>query len=124
MPKPCSRRRAARAVGGRHARAVLASAAVMVVTAVVAGTVHGADSGDVSGQVGRLVGAALSTLPAVWVVLAVALLLYGVLRASPGCRRPPSSSSSCSAIRRPARPARLAHQPVPVRAPAGDAAAP
>jgi ABC-2 type transport system permease protein len=64
---------------GHAALAVLASAAVMVVTAVVAGTVHGADSGDVSGQVGRLVGAALSTLPAVWVVLAVALLLYGAL---------------------------------------------
>jgi ABC-2 type transport system permease protein len=64
---------------GHAALAVLASAAVMVVTAVVAGTVHGADSGDVSGQVARLVGAALSTLPAVWVVLAVALLLYGAL---------------------------------------------
>ena len=59
--------------------AVLASAAVMLVSAVVAGLVHGADAGDVSGAVARLTGAALSTLPAVWVVLAVAVLLYGAV---------------------------------------------
>ena len=59
--------------------AVVASAVVMLVSVVVAGLVHGADVGDVGGTVGRLVGAALSTLPAVWVVLAVAVLLYGAL---------------------------------------------
>ena len=48
-----------------------------VVGAAVAGLVHGADAGDVGGTVGRLAGAALSTLPAVWVGLAVAVLLYG-----------------------------------------------
>ena len=51
----------------------------MVVGAIVAGLVHGADAGDIGGTVGRLTGAALSTLPAVWVVLAVAVLLYGAL---------------------------------------------
>jgi ABC-2 type transport system permease protein len=64
---------------GHLAVAVLASAAVMLVAAVVAGLVHGADTGDIGGTVGRLVGAGLSTLPAVWVVLGVAMLLYGAL---------------------------------------------
>ncbi|GAA2743578.1 ABC transporter membrane-spanning protein [Terrabacter aerolatus] len=59
--------------------AVLGSAVVMVVSAVVAGLVHGSDAGDVSGTVTRLTGAGLSTLPAVWVALAVAMLLYGAL---------------------------------------------
>ncbi|WP_020144724.1 ABC transporter permease [Terracoccus sp. 273MFTsu3.1] len=59
--------------------AVVASAVVMLVSVVVAGLVHGADVGDVGGTVARLVGAALSTLPAVWVVLAVAMLLYGAV---------------------------------------------
>jgi ABC-2 type transport system permease protein len=57
----------------------VASAVVMLVSVVVAGLVHGADVGDVGGTVARLVGAALSTLPAVWVVLSVAMLLYGAL---------------------------------------------
>lgn len=64
---------------GHVALAVLASAAVMLVGGVVAGLVHGADTGDMGGTVGRLAGASLSTLPAVWVVLGVAMLLYGAL---------------------------------------------
>lgn len=64
---------------GHVAVAVLASAAVMLVGGVVAGLVHGADTGDMGGTVGRLAGASLSTLPAVWVVLGVAMLLYGAL---------------------------------------------
>ena len=64
---------------GHVALAVVASAVVMVVSTTVAGLVHGADAGDVGGTVARLTGAALSTLPAVWVVMAVALLLYGAL---------------------------------------------
>ena len=51
----------------------------MLVGGVVAGLVHGADTGDMGGTVGRLAGASLSTLPAVWVVLGVAMLLYGAL---------------------------------------------
>ena len=72
----------ARRVGwalGHLGIALAASALVMVVGAVVAGVVHGADSGDVGGTVGRLTGAGLSTLPAVWVTMAVAMLLYGAL---------------------------------------------
>ncbi|WP_330476625.1 ABC transporter permease [Terrabacter sp. C0L_2] len=64
---------------GHVAVAVAASALVLLVSATVAGLVHGADAGDVGGTVARLAGAALSTLPAVWVALAVALLLYGAL---------------------------------------------
>lgn len=64
---------------GHVAIAVLATAVVLVVSATVAGIVHGADAGAVGETVGRLVGAALSTLPAVWVAMAVALLLYGAL---------------------------------------------
>ncbi|KRB43448.1 ABC transporter permease [Terrabacter sp. Root181] len=64
---------------GHVALAVVASAVVMVVSTTVAGLVHGADAGDVGGTVARLTGAALSTLPAVWVVMACALLLYGAL---------------------------------------------
>ena len=64
---------------GHVALAVVASAAVMVVSTTVAGLVHGADAGDVGGTVARLTGAALSTLPAVWVVLSVAVLLYGAV---------------------------------------------
>ena len=64
---------------GHVVLAVLATAVVLVVSATVAGVVHGADAGDIGGTVSRLVGAALSTLPAVWVAMAVALLLYGAL---------------------------------------------
>lgn len=62
---------------GHVALAILASAVVMVVGAAVAGLMHGDDVGDVGGTVWRLTGAALSTLPAVWVALSVAMLLYG-----------------------------------------------
>jgi ABC-2 type transport system permease protein len=50
----------------------------MVLGAFVAAVVHGSAEGDVGGFVARLVGAAVSTLPAVWVTLGVAMLLYGV----------------------------------------------
>ena len=64
---------------GHVVLAVLASALVLLVGATVAGLVHGADVGDIGGTVGRLTGAAISALPAVWVVMAVAMLLYGAL---------------------------------------------
>jgi ABC-2 type transport system permease protein len=64
---------------GHVGLAVLASSGVMVVGAAVAGLVHGADAGDVGGTIGQLLGAALSTLPGVWVAVAVAMLLYGAL---------------------------------------------
>jgi ABC-2 type transport system permease protein len=64
---------------GHIALAVLATAVVMVVSTAVAGLVHGDDVGDVRGTITRLTGAALSTLPAVWVALAVAMLLYGAV---------------------------------------------
>jgi ABC-2 type transport system permease protein len=64
---------------GHVALAVVASAVVMVISTTVAGLVHGADAGDIGGTVARLTGAGLSTVPAVWVVMAVAVLLYGAL---------------------------------------------
>jgi ABC-2 type transport system permease protein len=64
---------------GHVALAVLASAVVMLVTAGVAGAVHGSATGDLGGTVGRLAAAAASTLPAVWVALAVAVLLHGAV---------------------------------------------
>jgi ABC-2 type transport system permease protein len=64
---------------GHVVLAGLASALVLLVGATVAGLVHGADVGDIGGTVGRLTGAAISALPAVWVVMAVAMLLYGAL---------------------------------------------
>ncbi|MER7073771.1 polyketide antibiotic transporter [Terrabacter sp. NPDC000476] len=64
---------------GHVALAVAASALVLVVSAAVAALVHGADVGDVGGRLTLLVGAALSTLPAVWVALGVAVLLHGAL---------------------------------------------
>jgi ABC-2 type transport system permease protein len=63
---------------GHLALAVAASAGVMVLGALVAALVHGSAEGDVGGFVARLVGAAVSTLPAVWVTLGVAMLLYGL----------------------------------------------
>jgi ABC-2 type transport system permease protein len=57
--------------------AVAASAFVMFVGALVAGFVDSGRTGDLPGTVGPLVGAALSTLPAVWVSTAVAMLIYG-----------------------------------------------
>ena len=107
---------------GTSALAVLASAAVMLVSAVVAGLVHGADTGDVGGTVGRLVGAAL---------VDPARRVGGPGRRRPALRRaaplhrtglgrahrlPPARR-----VRRPARPAGVARRPLAVHAPAGAA---
>ena len=56
-----------------------ATAGVMLVLGVVAGFVDGRRTGDLFGTVGSLTGAALATLPAVWVCVAVAVLLVGSL---------------------------------------------
>ena len=58
--------------------ATLGAAVVLAAAGLGAGLVHGARVGDVGGQVGRLVGAALVQVPAVWVVAGIALALFGL----------------------------------------------
>ena len=58
--------------------AVGATTLVMASLGVVIGLVRGAQVGDVPGQVVSLLGAAIVTLPAVWVCIGVAVLLFGL----------------------------------------------
>lgn len=55
----------------------VASAVVMAVVGLVAGVVDSRRTGDLAGSVGTLVTAAVVTVPAIWVTVAVALLLVG-----------------------------------------------
>ncbi|GAA2143322.1 ABC transporter permease [Actinomadura napierensis] len=48
-------------------------------TGLAIGVVHGARSGDLGGQLPRQLGAALVQLPAVWVIAAVTVLLFGLV---------------------------------------------
>ena len=59
--------------------ALAGSAFVLAVAGLVAGLVDGQRTGDVGGSAGRMLGAALATLPAVWVCIAVAVLLVGLV---------------------------------------------
>ena len=59
--------------------ALVSTAAVMALVGLVAGVADGRRSGDVAGSVGRLVPAALATVPAIWVCVSVALLLVGLV---------------------------------------------
>ncbi|MBW4717658.1 ABC transporter permease [Saccharothrix obliqua] len=59
--------------------ATLGAVVVLAAAGLGAGLVHGARTGDVGGQVVRLVGAALVHAPAVWVVAGIALALFGLL---------------------------------------------
>jgi ABC-2 type transport system permease protein len=57
--------------------ALLSTAVVMALVGLVAGLADARRSGSAGGSVGRLVPAALATVPAIWVCVAVALLLVG-----------------------------------------------
>lgn len=59
--------------------ALLGPAVLLLGAGLAAGLVHGAATGDVAGQVPRLVAGALAQLPAVWVLVGIALALFGVL---------------------------------------------
>lgn len=59
------------------ADALAATSLVVSVAALVAGLLDGRRTGDTAGSVGRLLVAGLATLPAVWVCVAVAVLLVG-----------------------------------------------
>ncbi len=58
---------------------LLGPAVALLGAGLAAGLVHGAAIGDVAGQMARLVGGALAQLPAVWVLTAITLALFGVL---------------------------------------------
>jgi len=51
---------------------------IMALAGLSAGITYGAIAGDMGGQVADLIGAALLQLPAIWVVTAIAVALYGL----------------------------------------------
>ncbi|WP_242900798.1 ABC transporter permease [Actinomadura terrae] len=57
---------------------LLGSAAVLAVGGLTAGLAHGVDDGDPGREVPRVLGAALAQLPAVWLVAAAAMAIYGL----------------------------------------------
>ena len=59
--------------------AVVATTVVMALVGASAGLVDGRRTGDVAGSVGRLVAAALVTVPAIWVCIAIAVVFVGLL---------------------------------------------
>jgi polyether ionophore transport system permease protein len=64
---------------GSHLLVAAGGAAVVLASGgALAGLAHGLRSGDVTGQLGRVLGAALVQLPAVWVMAAVGAALFGL----------------------------------------------
>ncbi|WP_139142702.1 hypothetical protein [Humibacillus sp. DSM 29435] len=59
--------------------AVVATAGLMLCLGVVAGAMDAGRTGDAASLIGRLTGAGLSTLPAVWVCIGVATVLFGLV---------------------------------------------
>ncbi|OMI39112.1 ABC transporter permease [Streptomyces sparsogenes] len=62
--------------------AYLGPAVILLAGGLAAGVVYGAASDDLGGQLPRVLGAALSQLPAVWVVTSVVVFLFGLLPAA------------------------------------------
>ena len=65
--------------GSHLAFSLLGPAAVLAATGLGMGLTHGLNTGDVGGQVPRVLAAAMVQLPAVWVLAAVAVVLFGVV---------------------------------------------
>jgi polyether ionophore transport system permease protein len=59
--------------------AVLGPVLIMALVGVVTGIVYGATIGDLFGDVPRLTGSALLQVPAVWVMVGIAMTLYGLV---------------------------------------------
>ncbi|MFC4050492.1 ABC transporter permease [Actinomadura syzygii] len=59
--------------------AALGPAAALAVAGAAAGITHGLNSGDVGGQLPRVLGAAMAQLPAVWLAGAIAVALFGAV---------------------------------------------
>jgi ABC-2 type transport system permease protein len=66
-------------VGSHLLWTVVGTAAALLGYGLTAGLAYGAGRDDLAGQLPRVVGAALAQLPAVWVLAAAALLLFGLL---------------------------------------------
>lgn len=66
-------------MGGHVSVAVVTAVVDLVVVGVATGLAYGASIGDVSSPVPRMTGAALTQLPAVLVMIGIALLLYAML---------------------------------------------
>lgn len=58
---------------------VAGSTVLLAVVGLCAGVLHGIRTGDLGGQLPRVLGAALAQLPAVWVVAAIAVALFGLV---------------------------------------------
>jgi ABC-2 type transport system permease protein len=59
--------------------ALAGTAVLLAVAGVAGGLAYGAQIHDIGGQVGRLTGAALVQVPAVWVLAAISVALFGLL---------------------------------------------
>jgi ABC-2 type transport system permease protein len=68
-----------RFAGSHLAFGLLGPAAALCVAGLAAGVVRGAGTGETGRDVGRVLGAAMVQLPAVWVLAAVAVLLVGAV---------------------------------------------
>jgi ABC-2 type transport system permease protein len=60
------------------AAALIGTALAMLVTGLAAGLIYGVAAGDVGGKLGVVVGTALAQLPAVWLLSAVTVALFGL----------------------------------------------
>jgi ABC-2 type transport system permease protein len=58
---------------------LLGSAAALAAGGLAAGLVHGLNSGRVGAELPRVFGAAMAQLPAVWLIAAIAVALFGLL---------------------------------------------
>ena len=76
LASPVSRLRWA---GSHVVFAVLGPTATMAVCGLAAGVVYGADTGAIGREVPRILGAAVAQLPAIWVLAAVSVALFGLL---------------------------------------------
>ncbi|MGP4103461.1 ABC transporter permease [Nonomuraea sp. KM90] len=65
--------------GGHLAFALLGPALGLVVFGLAVGLAYGMNTGDIGGQLPRMLGAALVQLPAVWVFAGLAFALFGLL---------------------------------------------
>ncbi|KPC62892.1 ABC transporter permease [Streptomyces chattanoogensis] len=63
---------------GHLAIAFFGTVVILAAGGLALGISYGITAGDVTGQLGRVLGAALSQTPAVWVLAALAALVYGV----------------------------------------------
>jgi putative exporter of polyketide antibiotics len=65
--------------GSHLAFSLLGPALALLAAGVAEGIAYGSAIGDVGGQLPRLIGASLAQLPAVWVLAAIAIAIFGLL---------------------------------------------